>query len=223
MPPLLLALPIDVKKSRFYFCCSNLICNGCLYANIKSNKHDRDKAGSCPFCREPASSGNEESNKRKMKRIKANDPVALRQLGMEHHQKGDYGGAFEYLTKSAELGNIDAHYNIGVMYHKGKGMEKDMKKAVYHWEKAAIGGHPQARHNLAVIEEANGNIERAVKHYIIAANLGYEDSMKELWGHYSLGNITKEDLDTTLRAHQAAVDATKSEQREIGEAALARI
>jgi TPR repeat protein len=91
------------------------------------------------------------------------------------------------------------------MYHKGKGVERDEGKAVYHWEKAAIGGHPDARHNLGCYEERHGNTaERAVKHFIISAKLGYDNSMKSLWGHYSLGNITKEDLDTTLRAHQAA-------------------
>jgi hypothetical protein len=85
-----------------------------------------------------------------------------------------------------------------------------------------MGGHPEARYNLACVEEANGNIERAVKHSIIAANLGDELSMKELWAHYSGGNITKEDLDTTLRIHQAALDEMKSSEREEVEAWLQR-
>jgi len=57
-----------------------------------------------------------------------------------------------------------------------------------------------------------------VKHLLIAANLGYEDSMKMLWKHYSCGHITKEDLDDTLRTHKAAIDATKNFQREEAEA-----
>jgi len=115
------------------------------------------------------------------------------------------------------------------MYWMGQFVEKDEDKAAYHWEKAAIGGHPQARHELAVMEarngnmdvgvnaiikERNGNIERAVKHYIIAANLGHEKSMEALRKHYSLGNVTKEEFDTTLLSHQAAIDAMKSEQRD---------
>ena len=56
-----------------------------------------------------------------------------------------------------------------------------------------------------------------VKHLVIAANLGYEESMKALWKIYSAGNITKEELDVTLRAHQAAIDATKSAQRDVAE------
>jgi TPR repeat protein len=121
------------------------------------------------------------------------------------------------LSRAAELGNVDAHAKLGMMYEMGRGVEEDEKKAVYHDEKAAIGGHPQARYNLACIEEENGNIERAVKHHMIAANLGHDQSMKALWKHYSAENITKEDLDATLRTHQAAINAMKSAQRDAAE------
>ncbi len=89
---------------------------------------------------------------------------------------------------------------------------------VYHWEKAAIGGHPEARHNLACIDERHGNFERAAEHFIIAANLGFDLSMKALWLYYSAGYITKEDLDATLRTHKAAIDEMKSSQRDAAEA-----
>ena len=81
-----------------------------------------------------------------------------------------------------------------------------------------MGGHPYARYNLSYYEEVIGNIDRAVNHLIIAAKLGYEESMKELWKYYSAGHITKETLDSTLRSHQSAIDATKSLQREEAEA-----
>jgi TPR repeat protein len=116
------------------------------------------------------------------------------------------------------LGDTDAHCQLGFIYWNGKGVEEDKEKAVNHYEKAAIGGHPRARHNLACIEGGNGNVEKAAKHWIIAANLGYENSMKSLWLEFKDGNITKEDLDGTLRIHQAAIDETKSEQRKAGEA-----
>ena len=211
-PLCFLPMPIDADKSTFYPCCSEIICYGCDYANDMSNGGDN-----CPFCRELVSSGGEETHKRMMKRIKANDPVALTQMGVDRHDEGDYDVAFEYLTKAAELGDVGAHFKLGMLRYGGKGVEKDEKKAVYHFEIAAIGGHPLARSMLAVIEGRNGNIERSVKHLIIAAKLGYEDSMKALWKYYSLGNITKEELDATLRSHQAALDAMKSEQRDIAD------
>lgn len=59
-----------------------------------------------------------------------------------------------------------------------------------------------------------------MKHFIIAANLGDEDSVKALWEHFSHGNIAKEDLEATLRTHKAATDATKSHEREMVEDAI---
>jgi tetratricopeptide (TPR) repeat protein len=172
----------------------------------------------CPFCREPPPGDKGEFHKRLMKRVKANDPAALGHLGGECYDEGDYEGAIEYWTKAAELGNEDAHYGLGLRYRNGQGVEKDKEKCIYHYEKAAIGGHPGARNNLGVFEETNGHIERAVKHYIIAANLGFEMSMKALWNVFKEGYITKEDLEATLRTHQAAIDATKSSQRDAAEA-----
>jgi tetratricopeptide (TPR) repeat protein len=213
-PICFLPLPLDRSKSMFWPCCSKVICKGCDYADDISGGGDR-----CPFCRELATNM-EEFRKRLMKRVKADDPAAVRHMGGMCYNEGEYDSALEYFTKAAELGNVDAHYQLGNMYMKGEVVEKDEEKAAYHFEKAAMSGHPEARHNLACYEAINGNIERAVKHLIIAANLGDEDSMKALWEEFEDGNITKEDLEATLRTHQAAVDETKSSQREVGEIAL---
>jgi TPR repeat protein len=152
-----------------------------------------------------------------MKRVEKNDPVAMTQMGGMRYKEGDYSSAFEYLTKSAELGDAVAHFKLAVMYSKGKGVEKDEKKEVYHLEEAAIGGHTVARHNLANIEMNDGRHERGVKHFIIAANLGDERSMKELWKCFSMGHVSIDNLTATLCRHHAAVNATKSPQREAAE------
>ena len=106
---------------------------------------------------------------------------------------------------------------LSLMYHHGKGLEKDEEKEIHHLEEAAIGGHPVARHNLGCKEGRKGNVERAMKHFIIAATQGYGVSMKELMNAFKLGHVSKKELAATLRAHQAAVDATKSPQREAAE------
>ena len=155
-----------------------------------------------------------------MKRIEANDPAAINHMGEKCYNEGDLNSAVEYFTKAAELGDSEAHYRLSLMYHDGIGVERDEEKEIYHLEKAAAGGHPEARHNLACEEGTNGNIDRAVKHFVIAANQGWEKSMKALWMHYSDGDITKNDLDATIRRHHAALDATKSPQREAGEKAV---
>eukprot|EP00984_Skeletonema_dohrnii_P037743 scaffold40150_cov155-Skeletonema_dohrnii-CCMP3373.AAC.1 len=92
-----------------------------------------------------------------------------------------------------------------------------MGKVIYHLEEAAISGHPTARCDLGCEEVKDGNAERAGRHFIIAANLGHDDSMKNLMAGYRGGFVSKEELAATLRAHHAAVDATKSPQRDAGE------
>ena len=155
-----------------------------------------------------------------MKRAEANDPVALRTLGKQCVDKGDFKGAFKYWTRAVELGDLDAHYQLSVMYQCGHGVTRDMKRALHHLEKAAILGHPNARNNLGVIEMENGRHERAKKHWMINANLGCDISLANLKDMYQEGMLSKEDFAAALRAHHAAVDAMKSPQREAAEAAL---
>ena len=62
----------------------------------------------------------------------------------------------------------------------------------------------------------NDRPERAVKHLIIAASLGHDDSIETLKGWYKDGSryVGKEDFAAALRAHHVAVKAMKSLQRE---------
>ncbi len=212
-PLCFLPMPLGGQKRGFWACCSKLICDGCVYIHYVKNGNSN-----CPFCRELAV-GEEECIKRHMERVKANDPAAMRQMGTERKDEGNYKGAFEYWTMAAELGDAESHYQLAVMYRLGVyGVAKDAEKAVHHLEKAAIGGDPHARYILGCIEKENGNMNRSVKHHVIAANLGNENSMKELWKHYSAGNIiTKEELEATLRTHKAAIDEMKSLEREKAE------
>jgi TPR repeat protein len=100
------------------------------------------------------------------------------------------------------------------LYRRGKGVEKDHKKEVYHLEVAAIGGHPRARFNLGNREGRDGRHDRAVKHYVIAAKLGCDEALEVVKKGFMMGLVSKEHYAAALRGHQAAVDATKSEQRD---------
>jgi len=219
-----LPLSLDRNLSILNECCGKLICVGCDYANLKRELQGRLQP-KCLFCRQPMKKNVEERerNTRMMKRVEANDPVAIYEMGVFRYEEGDHEGAFEYLTKGAELGDAGAHYLLSIMYDMGHGVEEDENKRVHHLEEAAIGGHPDARHNLSSFELRNGRMDRAVKHAIIAANLGHDISLGFLKSAYKVGGlvgglISKDDFAATLRAHQAAVDATKSAQREEAEA-----
>eukprot|EP00984_Skeletonema_dohrnii_P037488 scaffold39604_cov128-Skeletonema_dohrnii-CCMP3373.AAC.1 len=197
-------------------CCSKLVCNGCTYANQKRECEGRLR-NTCPFCRKALPNTKEECDKQMMKRVEANDPVVLYEEGLNQYHKGNYISSLEYFTKAAGLGDAAAHYRLALLYHFGLGVEKDSRKEIHHLEEAAIGGHPLSRYNLGCEEEESGNIDRAVKHWIISANLGEDDSIKALMKYFKGGFISKDDLAAALRAHQAAVDATKSPQRDAAE------
>ena len=219
-PICFLPLPLDPKKSALNVCCSKTICQGCNYANqARQLELVTPQIPSCAFCREPVPMTDKEAVVMLMKRMEKNDPLAMWRMGVKRDNEGAYKSAFEYYTKAAELGDANAHYNLSVMYELGR-VKKDEKKEVYHLEKAAIAGHVQSRHNLGSYEGNNGRMERAVKHFIIAANMGHEASMKALWECYAEGFVKKVDLTATLRTHQTAVNATKSPQRKEAEELL---
>ena len=205
---------IDASKSTFMSCCSKMICIGCYVANIKREVGGRLQL-KCPFCRNPAVKTDEQINEQSMRRInEANDPGAMSHMGGIRYHEGDFKGAFELIAKAASLGDVKAHHELSVLYKNGKGVEKDEKKARHHTEQAAIGGHPEARHNLGSIEKQRGRMDRAAKHWIIAAKLGVDMSLDYVKKLYKAGVVSKEDFDAALRGHHAAVNATKSPQRE---------
>ena len=146
-----LPLPIDECESRLMSCCSKNICNGCDYTNAK-RESEAGLEQRCAYCREPQPKSIEEAHKRLMARVKKNCPVAMRHMGKICRNQADYETALEYLTKAAELGDTGAHFSLSVLYLMGQGVEKDIKKYIYHSEEAAIGGHPTARHNLGCLE-----------------------------------------------------------------------
>eukprot|EP00984_Skeletonema_dohrnii_P011057 scaffold4390_cov71-Skeletonema_dohrnii-CCMP3373.AAC.11 len=187
-PICLLPLSLDTK-AIMQSCCSKLICIGCCCASIRYEvvvKAKMIKKRSCPFCRQPEPKSAAEIELYKMKRRKANDPAAIQEAGKRCYHDGDYERAFEYFSKAIDIeaGDADAeaeaHYCLSFMYRDGKGIGRDTQKRLYHLEEAAIGGHPKARHDLGVHEVYQGRIERAARHFIIAANLGHDASLKAL-------------------------------------------
>ena len=210
-------LPLVAEDSGMMPCCSKLICIGCDYS-YQMRQPDERLGNECPFCRHPILSTKGEAEKILMKRVEANDPVAVRQMGKQRYDERDYKAAFKYWSKAAELGDVLSHFNLSNLYSNGEGVEKDEKKDVYHLEQAVIGGQVDARHDLGCVEWNNGRHERALRHWIIAANLGHDNSLEAIKRGHRDGLVSKDDFASTLRAHKAAVDAMKSPQREAAEA-----
>ncbi len=103
---------------------------------------------------------------------------------------GYYDLARELWVPLANDGYAKAQANLGWMYQTGKGMPKDLKKAIEWYLKAAKQDHVIAKNNLGVMYE-NGwgtkkNLKRAAYWYREAASTGYS------YGQYNYGKMLLE-------------------------------
>ena len=213
-PICFLRLPSFGTGSIFRACCGKMICGGCINAVARMDKEEK-----CPFCRTPAPTSDEEIIKRVMKRVEVGDADAIHNLAY-YYNKGnfgfsqDYAKALELYLRSGELGCAAAYNKVGYAYDYGKGVERDEKKASQYYELAAMRGDVCARHNLGIIEENKGDIDRALKHFMTAVEFGYSKSLVHIKGFFVTGLATKDDYAKALRAYQAYLDEIKSDQRD---------
>lgn len=60
-------------------------------------------------------------------------------------------GSFEAFREAAQKGNAEAQFQLGLMYHQGKGAPQDFAAAAEWYRKAAEQGIARAQNNLAVL------------------------------------------------------------------------
>jgi hypothetical protein len=219
-PICMLRLPYLGTGRMYMSCCGKVICCGCLYAPVHDNQGNVIAEKTCPFCRTPLSTSVEEDMKRMEKRIKLNDARAIYNMG-GYYANGLYGlpqnmaKALELWHRAGELGYAESYYHIGNVYKRDGGLvERDENKAKRYYELAAMRGDAMARYNLGVIEANLNNINRALRHWMIAVKDGYSRTLKCIKALYSNGDATKDDYNKALRSYQAYLDEIKSDQRD---------
>jgi TPR repeat protein len=149
-----------------------------------------------------------------MKRVEANDAASICVLG-DHYFKGLNGfepnrtKAIELFSRAGDLGLSKGHYLLAEVFRQ----EGEMKKAKFYLEAAAMAGNEMARTNLGGLEAQSGNMERAVKHFIIAASAGCFDAMHTLI-RLKKGYVTRESLKSTLKAYNNSCFEMRSEARD---------
>jgi TPR repeat protein len=150
-----------------------------------------------------------------MKRAEANDAASIFVLG-DHYYRGlvgvqeDHTKAIELFTRAADLGLSTAHSLLSDVYRKGG----DWKKAKFHGEAAAMAGHEVARSNLGGLELDSGNLERAVKHWKIAASAGCFESMHHMRKVFEQGLVSRESINSTLKAYNNSCVEMRSDARD---------
>jgi len=203
-------------RKIYMSCCGKRICTGCSKAEDEEMVKGNIKAW-CACCRVPLHSTDEELIERLENRMDLNDADAFFNLGTAYYNGSnglpkDYDETFELWNEAADLGSCQAHHSLVRVYYdcEGKGVP-----LVYmnHMKLAAIGGHELARYYLGLTEEQIGNMYRAMKHFMIAARCGDDESLKKIGEGYKAGHVTKEDYTSTLSAYQLCANEMKSKQR----------
>ena len=130
-----------------------------------------------------------------------------------HGVQQDHNKALEFWHRATELGHSLSYYNIANSYYNGRGVGRDEKKAIHYYELAAMGGHPTARYNLGCFEDEAGNMDRALKHHMIAVGFGDNGSLENIKQMFMSGDATKDDYAKALRVYQTYLLEIKSPQR----------
>ena len=217
MLPMPFASGLCGVRKTYHPCCGKTVCEGCVFASSEAVIKGKLKNW-CACCRVPHPSNFKEKTEAFERRMKLNDATAFHGLGYEYWV-GNRGlpknkkKAFELWTKAAELGSVDGYYSLAKAYLAGDNANQLGGKAILQFELAAVGGHEVARHSLGLLDECRGNMCRAMKHYMLAARSGYDESLKKVGEGYKAGHVTKEDYTKSLRAYQLSIDEMKSEGR----------
>lgn len=101
------------------------------------------------------------------------------------------GSVLERVRPLAEQGNPNAQYNLGVIYDRGYGVERDYAKARAWYEKAAAQGNASAAHNLGMMYKKGHGVsvdyQQAADWFKQAAELGEPAAQNNLGVMYAEG------------------------------------
>ena len=201
----------NMSMETFYPCCGKSICQGCIYSFCVSGN-----IGKCPFCNsDRASKTDKEYVEQMMKRVVANDAASICMLAICYSRglrglQQDPSKALELYARAVELGFSTAHSHLSDVCRKGG----DLKKTKLHYEAAAMAGDEVARCWLGNMEAKSWNVERAIKHWTIAASAGEYTAMHTMRKFFEKGAVSRESIDSTLTAYNHSCAKMRSEPRD---------
>lgn len=82
------------------------------------------------------------------------------QAGVASNCEKKHGEIVKSLLCAAESGDSKAQCDLGNAYYRGKGVKRDIVKAVEWWRKAAISGNAIAQFNLGIAYATGKGVNR---------------------------------------------------------------
>ncbi len=128
--------------------------------------------------------------------LDANEHAVMFQKGVDAFNVGKYDLCDDYWIPVARAGDINASYNMGILFLKGYGVQKDPEEALLWFEKAATGGVTEAQNLLALLyirgEYTPRNLPRAEELLAAAANKGDPIAQYNLAVFYEVNEKSEE-------------------------------
>lgn len=122
--------------------------------------------------------------------------------GFQAFKAGNYEQALRSWLPIAEKDNADAQYNLGILYQKGLGVEKNPKTAFIWYKRASANGHSDAMYNLGIMYNKGRVVYRspkdAVKWWRKSAQLGNAEAQFNLGVEYFYGRKIGKDIPKAL-------------------------
>jgi uncharacterized protein len=114
------------------------------------------------------------------------------EAGYAAYEKGKYEAALKTLRPLAENGDVRAQSTLGLMYHRGRGVQQDDAEAVRWFRLAADRGDAVAEFNLGVMYAEGQAVPQdnaeAAKWYRLAADQGNPQAQYNLGLWYAQGD-----------------------------------
>lgn len=132
--------------------------------------------------------------------------------------KQDFARAALWFKESAAQGVPNAQYNLGVLYHKGYGVDQDLDKALQLYRAASFQGHPEAQYNLGIAYiEGIGtdyNPKKAADYFQKAALKGIVEAAYNLGLLYDNGLLGEVQSDEALFWYNYAAEKGSTEAQQ---------
>jgi uncharacterized protein len=131
------------------------------------------------------------------------------------------GNTFGNFPKTAEQGNAQAQFNLGLAYYDGKGVPKDYAEAVKWYRKAVEQGNAQAQNNLGLCYQNGTGVPKddaeAVRWFRKAAEQGLAQAQANLGVCYQNGTgVPKDDAEAIRWFRKAAEQGNATGQAGLG-------
>ena len=115
------------------------------------------------------------------------------ELAVRYDQASDYPMAVREYQKAAELGHVEAMYNLAVAYFQGDGVQQNYQKAQAWYQKAADMGHASAKYNLGSMyfygQGVDANQSHALTLWQQAAEQGNAKAAHNIGVYYYKSNL----------------------------------